>query len=245
MSLFLSNPPIPPLEKGGKGGFDKGVLRGIISKGRQGGFTLIEILIAVAILSIVLAAIYSTFFLSHRAIEGMDESLLKLQEYRKAIDILRRELDSASFYKDDSNTFLKIEDRDIYGKQATKLTFTTFSTLRPGLSMISYYIEEKDGKLNLFKKVESPYANKDNPPSPPFSKGGLGGLSDETEGVDIIEDIEEFTIEAKYNDRWVKTWDTDITKGMPGEIRICLSMIIKGRKVDLFDVSRPRVGKMI
>ena len=60
-------------------------------------FTLIEILVAVAILSVVLAAIYSTFFLSHKAIEGMDESMVKFQEARRALDILRRELDSA-FY---------------------------------------------------------------------------------------------------------------------------------------------------
>jgi general secretion pathway protein J len=194
---------------------------------RKGGFTLLEVLVAVAILSIVLTAIYSTFFLSYRAIEGMDESLLKLQESRKAIDILRRELDSAFYGQDEGNTFLKILDRDIYGKQAAKLTFTTFSTLRPGLSRISYYIEEKDGKLNLFKKIESPDS------------------TEEIEGVDIIEDLEAFTVEAMYNGKWVKTWDTDITKNVPGEIRICLSMMIKGRKIDLFDVSRPMVGRSV
>jgi hypothetical protein len=178
-------------------------------------------------LSIILTAVYSTFFLSYRAIEGMDESLLKLQESRKAIDILRRELDSTFYSKEDSNTFLKIEDRDIYGKQAAKLTFTTFSTLRPGLSMISYYIEDKDGKLNLFKKVESPYSK------------------EETEGVDIIEDMEAFIIEAKCNDRWVKTWDTGITKSKPDEIRISLSIMIKGNKMTLFDVSQPKVDRSI
>jgi general secretion pathway protein J len=194
---------------------------------RKSGFTLLEVLVAVAILSIVLTAIYSTFFLSYRAIEGMDESLLKLQESRKAIDILRRELDSAFYGQDEGDTFLKILDRDIYGKQAANLTFTTFSTLRPGLSRISYYIEEKDGKLNLFKKIESPYS------------------MEEIEGVDIIEDLEAFTVEAMYNGKWVKTWDTDITKNVPGEIRICLSMMIKGRKIDLFDVSRPMVGRSV
>jgi len=216
MSLFLSNPflpPYPPLAKGGRKG--------------GSGFTLIEVLIAVAILSIILTAVYSTFFLSYKAIDGMDESLLKLQESRKAIDILRRELDSAFYSKEDSNTFLKIEDRDVYGKQATQLTFMSFSPLRSGLSRISYYIEDKAGKLNLFKKVESPYSK------------------EETEGVDIIEDLEAFTVEARYNDRWVKTWDTDITKGMPDEIRVSLSIKIKGNMMTLFDISRPMVERSI
>ena len=191
------------------------------------GFTLIEVLIAVTILSIVLAAIYSTFFLSHRAIEGMDESMLKLQESRKAIDILRCELDSSYYDGKDVNTFLKIRDRDFYGKQATQISFTAFSTLRPGLSRISYYIEDKDGILNLLKKVESPYGK------------------EETEGVDIIEELEAFSVEAKYNDKWVKTWDTDINKDKPEEIRIVLTIKIKGKKVTLSDVSKPRIGRSI
>ncbi len=195
------------------------------------GFTLIEVLIATTILSVVLAAIYSTFFLSHRAMEGMDEHMLKIQESRKALDILRRELDSVYFDSGDKYTSFKIEDRDIYGKQATQLTFTTFSTLRPGLSRISYYIEEKDGKLNLFKKIESPYFNENN--------------REETQGVDIIENIEAFAIEAIYNDNWVKTWDTEIIQGLPEKLRISLTIKIKGRDVILSDMSRPRIGRRV
>jgi prepilin-type N-terminal cleavage/methylation domain-containing protein len=190
---------------------------------RECGFTLIEVLVALAILAIVLAAIYSTFFLSHRAIEGMDESMLRLQEARKAIDILRCELDSSYYEEEDTNTFLRIHDRDIYGKQSSQLFFTAFSMLRPGLSSISYYIEDKDGKLNLLKKIESHYSK------------------EEAEGVDLIEDLDSFIIEAKYNDKWTRTWDTDVNKERPQEIRICLNIMIKGEKVSLSDVSKPRI----
>jgi type II secretion system protein J len=199
------------------------------------GFTLIEVLVSVALLSVVLAAIYGTFFLSHRAIEGMDESMTKLQESRRALDILKRELDSAVFIpdneknneKNNEKTFFRMQDRDVYGKQASQLTFTAFSVLRPGLSKLSYYIEDKERKLYLYKKVESPFGKH------------------ETEGVEIIEDLEDFAIEAKYNDKWVKIWDTDINKGMPEELRISLSMMIKGRKVTLSDVSKPMFGKHV
>jgi len=215
MNLFLNRGyPDPPLGKGGAEG---------------GGFTLIEVLVSVAILSVVLAAIYGTFFLSHRAIEGMDESMTKLQESRRALDILKRELDSAVFIPESKNgeTFFRMQDRDIYGKQASQLTFTAFSVLRPGLSRIAYYIEEKDKKLYLYKKVESSFGKQ------------------ETEGVEIIEDLDSFAVEVRYNDKWIKIWDTDINKNMPDEVRISLSMVIKGRKVDLFDMSRPMVDKTI
>jgi prepilin-type N-terminal cleavage/methylation domain-containing protein len=218
MSLFLNKsnltaPPRFPLTKVGQ---------------REGaGFTLIEVLISVAILSVILAAIYSTFFLSQKAVDGMDESMLKLQEARKAIDILRRELDSAVYYDVDKYTLFKIMDRDIYGKQAAQLTFTTFSPLRPGLSRISYYMEEKEGKINLLKKMESSY------------------IDEETEGIDIIEGLEAFTVEAMYNDIWVRTWDTDINKSMPYEIKISLTIAIKGEKVTLFDISRPKAERPV
>lgn len=194
----------------------------------QKGFTLLEVLIAVAILSIVLTALYGTFFLSSRAMEDMDESMTKLQESRKAIDILRRELESAYYKKDnDEKTFVKILDKDLYGKQATQLEFTAFTTVRPGLSKISYYMEEKDKKRALFKKIGSSFGK------------------EESEGAEIIEDLEEFTIEAKYQDKWVKTWDTGITKKMPDEIKISLSVMIKGRKVTLSDMARPMYDKSV
>ncbi len=191
------------------------------------GFTLLEVLIAVAILSIVLTALYGTFFLSSRAMEDMDESMTKLQESRKAIDILRRELEAAYYKGDDEKTFVKILDKDLYGKQATQLEFTAFTTVRPGLSKISYYMEEKDKKRTLFKKIGSSFGK------------------EESEGTDIIEDLEEFTIEAKYQDKWVKTWDYGITKQMPDEIKISLSVMIKGRKVTLSDIARPMYNKSV
>jgi len=193
-----------------------------------GGFTLLEVLVSVAILSIILTAIYSTFFLAQRAVDGMDESLVKLQESRRALDILRCELDSSFFQASDANTFLQIKDRDFYGKSASELTFTSFSVLQPGLSKISYYIEEGEGILHLFKKLELPLQTQE-----------------ATEGVEIIENIDAFSIEAKYNDQWVKTWDTDINKGTPEEIRINLVFRIKDRTVALSDIAKPRINKPI
>ncbi len=194
---------------------------------QKAGFTLLEVLIAVAILSIVLTALYGTFFLSSRAMEDMDESMTKLQESRKAVDILRRELESAYYEEADEKTFVKILDKDLYGKQATQLEFTAFTTIRPGLSKISYYMEEKDKKRILFKKIGSSFGK------------------EESEGTDIIEDLDEFTIEAKYQDKWVKTWDTGITTKMPDEIKISLSVMIKGRKVTLSDMARPMYNKSV
>jgi len=189
------------------------------------GFTLIEVLVSVAILAVVLAAIYSTFFLAQRAVEGMDESVVKLQESRRALDILRCELESSFFKEADANTLLQIKDRDSYGKSSSELTFTTFSILRPGLSKVSYYIEEHDGRLNLLKKIEDPRKQ------------------EKAEGTEIIEILDAFSIEAKYHDQWVKTWDTAVNKNTPEEIRISLAFRLKDRTVTLSDIAIPRIDK--
>jgi general secretion pathway protein J len=215
----------PSFVRRGKGGLRKIF---IADHYRSAGFTLLEILVSVAILSIILTAVYSTFFLAQRAVDGIDESLVKLQEARRALDILRCELDASFFKAADADTFLVIKDRDFYGKSASQLTFTTFSAVRPGLSKVSYYIEEHDGRLDLFKKIE--------PPQRPQG---------EAEGVEMIENMDGFSIEAKYQDQWVKTWDTDVNKGVPEEIRINLGVRLKDRTVALSDIAKPRINRPI
>lgn len=245
MSWFLNrhNPLIPPYRKANSVktvSLQEDLTSSLITRGKRGfrklfppahscavGFTLIEVLVSVTILSVVLAAIYSTFFLAHRAVEGMDESLVKLQEARRMLDILRCELDSTFYHKADLHTLLQIKDRDSYGKSASELTFTTFSNLQPGLVRISYYIEECGGSLTLLKKMESPW------------------MEEKTEGFGLIEELEGFSIEAKYQDQWVKTWDAGLNEGTPEEIRINLVFRLKDRTVTLSDISRPRIYKPI
>lgn len=198
-----------------------------LNKKSINGFTLIEILVAVAILSVVLTAIYSTFFLLHRAVENSDESITKLQEARKALEIIRCELESAVFNENLKDTQIKIKDKDYYSNPASQIIFTTFTSLKPGLSRLSYYIEEKDRRLTLYKKIES-------------------GVSDKTENTaELIEGIEGFLIEAKFEDKWVKTWDTEINNKIPEQIRISLIFKIKDREIILADIAKPMYGRSI
>lgn len=195
---------------------------------KAGGFTLLEVLLAFTILSIILVALYTTFSLSQRAMSGIDESLLKLQESRMTIDVMRREIDSLLFNNDNTTSVFKIEDKDIYGKQASRLFFTAFSPLMPGLSLISYYVEEKDGKLILFKKLSSAFT-----------------LTAEAKGVEVVEDAEAFMVEVLDGNKWVKTWDASETKKIPEEIKITITVLLKGRKVSISETVKPQIGRTL
>ncbi len=47
-------------------------------KKKNGGFTLLEVLLATALTAVVLAAVYGTFFLVERAREGANGSLVRM-----------------------------------------------------------------------------------------------------------------------------------------------------------------------
>ncbi|MEK6672413.1 MAG: type II secretion system protein GspJ [Nitrospirota bacterium] len=207
---------------------------------RSGGFTLIEVLTALAIISIVLTALYTTFLLSHKAVDAMEDSVLRLQEMRNVMDIIRKELESSYYSEESSYTIFRTEDRDSYGRQASRLTFTSYSPLRPAISRITYMVEDEKGRLVLKKVMGSP----------------LNKNPEET-ALDLIEGIGSFSIEVRQDNKWLKTWDTGLTKKMPDEIRVSLRISMKGLEtgkgkaglstdsVVISEIIRPMIGKAL
>ncbi|MBU4100779.1 MAG: prepilin-type N-terminal cleavage/methylation domain-containing protein [Proteobacteria bacterium] len=200
------------------------------------GFTLLEVLIAVAIFSLVLVALYSTFFLSYRALNVVDESLLKLQEARFFMDTLKREIESAVYSEDKPYTVFKIDDRDYYGRQASQIMVTSLSPLIKGLSKITYTVEERDGRLIIRKSMITAVTR-----------------ASEDKGMDLLEDIASFTLEVKLNDRWVKTWDSRLAKSIPEEVKITLAVFIRNKEKEgdsgmpfsVSEIARPRIGRTL
>jgi len=190
-------------------------------KTQNSGFTLIEVLISLTLLTIVLGAVYSSFFSVHSVLERFDNVSLKYHETRTALDIMRREIESSlpnNSSKD--GTAFTIKDRDVLGKNTSSLELTAFSFKGSGLNAVSYYVEEKDGKLNLLRK-ESP-----------------AGIKSREYTMETVEAIEGFTVETLFNNQWVKTW----TGKLPDIVRVSIEFDDNGNKVKLIEYARPRVG---
>ena len=217
------------------------------------GFTLIEVLLSLVLLTIILGAVYSSFFTVQRAIERFDGVSLKYHEARTALDIIRREIESAFLSElrtqnSELRTYFLIEDRDIFGKTASRLRLTAFTSTGSGLSDISYFVEEKNGMLKLAKTAAPAAVNGNNPPSPPFDKGGTGGFSAvpvKGHPIEIIDGIEGFTVETFFNNKWVRTWNTAQTAKMPDTVRISIAFDDRGKKVTLTEYARPKIGKQL
>ena len=202
------------------------------------GFTLIEVLISISLLAIILGVVYSSFFTVNRAIERFDGVSLKYHEVRTALDIMRREIEGSFLETSDSGigqTGLVIEDRDIYGKTASRLYLTAFSFKSSGLTAVSYYVDEKDGKLILIR---------DEKPTLLLATGATG-LSSGGYTLEMIEGIESFTVETLFNNKWVRTWDTKQTESLPEVVRLSIEFDDKGKKVILREYARPKVGDQL
>jgi prepilin-type N-terminal cleavage/methylation domain-containing protein len=202
-----------------------------ISNFKSKGFTLIEILISLTLLTIVLGAVYSSFFSVHSVLERFENVSLKYHEARTALDIIRREIESAlpkspgAIKKTEDKTAFVIKDRDIMGKSTSELNLTAFTFKGSGLNTISYYVEEKDGKLNLLKK-ESP-----------------AGIQSKEYPMETIEAIDGFSVETFSNNQWVKTWNSANTGRLPDIVRVSIEFDDNGKKVKLTEYARPQLRK--
>lgn len=199
---------------------------------RREGFTLIEVLISLTLLTVVLGAVYSSFFSVHRALDRFDTVSLKYHEARTALDMLRREIESALLKNPKvvdakPSTRFEIKDRDIFGKSASSLNLTSFSYKGSNLYTISYFVKEKDGRLDLLKSV--------NPPA----------LQSKEYTLEIIEKIESFTVETLFNNKWVKTWNTANTGALPEVVRVSIEFDDNGKIVKLMEYARPRIGMQL
>lgn len=116
--------------------------------------TLIEVLIAVTISLVVIASAYTVFFIVKKGALNVYESMKNKERVYNLFSIIRKEIESVYYEKKLNYSGIKIEENDYYGNPASKITFTSF--FKDGVKVISYFVEEKDGKLDLYKRIYDP-----------------------------------------------------------------------------------------
>ncbi len=180
--------------------------------GNSKGFTLLELLVALAVASIVLLATTTSLFNLSNARERADQLMEQQRALRNSLDLVRRELNSALFGTGNEKFRFQILDRDFYGKPASVLSFTTLAPpLEAAVSdqiQVIWQVEELGEKLRLVRSSREFFRN------------------DDLESVDypLIEQVEGFLVECYDGSKWIRTWDTELTKGLPRLIRVTISV---------------------
>lgn len=193
------------------------------------GFTLIETLVALLLLVIVSAALYTSYFTVMRARDAALAGTEERRELRGTIDLLRREITATIFKRGNKQLQFVVEDRDIFGKPASTLTLTTVTPprldSRPASDLIEvrYKVTEKDGALRLSREARDPF------------------LSTKAVPYAQIEELEGFLVECHDGGKWVKSWDTALNPTLPGNVRVTLRVRDRGTPVEFTLYAAPRV----
>ena len=190
------------------------------------GFTLIEMLVALALLVILTGAIYGTYFSVAAAREKGGARIEERRELSTTLGKLHSELTSAFFNSDNKRLHFVVEDRDSFGKPTSILQFTAVAPPRvdpapaSDLVLVRYSVQEKEGVLTLVRESRDPYLDQ-SVKSVPYP---------------VMEVIEGFLVECYNGGKWVRIWDTrksDTAPGLydslPKHVRVTLTM--KGGEV--------------
>ncbi len=143
---------------------------------REAGFTLLEIVIAVAIFAVLAVILYSSFTGTFRVIEATEGQVALSQRARVALERLGEDLESAYGIPlpavdgpgERQADFLG-EDETIDGRDADRLRFLTRSHLDlggmhddVGLSTIGYRLQAaEEGRFVLLRSQSSPFFEED------------------------------------------------------------------------------------
>jgi general secretion pathway protein J len=179
-----------------------------ISNSRRDGFTLIEVIISITILSLITVIIGSAFRLGIQAWERGEKETGEAQRLRVLSSLLSQQLKSLYPYK------IKIKDKDeevvAFKGEPDSITFVTTLTDQSygGLKWVQYIFREgvllyKEGLLPD-KKFEEHIKDKNR-----------------EEIVDNNLDNFQFSYLAPDDDEWAESWDD--AEDVPGSVRINLS----------------------
>ncbi len=195
------------------------------------GFTLLEVLIAIALLALISGALYGTYFSLVRGRETALSGMEARRELRTTLDMLRRELTAAFYRKDNKKLHFVVEDRDFFGKPASTLDFTTIAPPRSSDVPLSdqvavrYRSRDRDGKILLSREARDVYQTGEPLPYPQ------------------MEELEGFLVECYDGGKWVRTWDTELNPSLPKSVRVTIRVKEGDKTVEFAAIASPRIAE--
>jgi general secretion pathway protein J len=197
------------------------------------GFTLIEVLLAMAILAVIMSVVYGSFSTAGRNVEqaeaARDETDLARTLLSKLTDDLANAYFNPGMSQVDPNTKANVNLTILYGKKTEagvgddkvrrdSLSLTTLTNWRkPGsqeteLLEVGYFFKEKpDGGYSLYRR-EKRELSADVPPL----EGGVE--------YEITDRVEGLQFRYYSGTTWVDEWDTRTLGRLPQRVELALTL---------------------
>ena len=220
--------------------------------GRRDGFTLIEIIIVVAILAIFVGVIYSSFFGTIRAIRATEDLTDSFQPARVMMQRIQRDLKGA--LHEQGNQRHIFNGIDAYGGDTNydRIDFITCSRVivdndapQSDLCEVSYYIDKTYPGKGYLVRREDIYLDEE-----PDKGGELRIIGENVTGLNFKyflieqEDEEVLSVEEKKKrdwwemvadpDNWHDEWDWEEHPYMPIMVKVELTVPEKGGEETTF-----------
>ena len=114
---------------------------------KKRGFTLLEVLTAVAVSSLVLSLCYTTFFVVEKAVRESGSYSRRTLEARRFLDGLKREMRSGATDQ------ITVVTKNIYGQDFSDVHLRSFLAGFPARADIKYFVKESSNGFQVYKTV--------------------------------------------------------------------------------------------
>jgi type II secretion system protein J len=189
----------------------------------QRGFTLLELVVAMAVFGLVGLGIFGVLVLGARSAGSGERVTEQARRYRIANDVISRQIAAVEPIQLPQPDEEGLDDEDegegarpfFYGDAET-LEFVTTAPQRPdasGMAIVRYWVE--DGTLKMSER----------PVLDAYAAEGLDRRRDEDDAVatTLLYDVESVTFSYQResdSDEWVKVWDAREEEQLPACVRI-------------------------
>ncbi|MBN2324735.1 MAG: prepilin-type N-terminal cleavage/methylation domain-containing protein [Spirochaetes bacterium] len=203
------------------------------------GFTIIELLIALSILSVIAAAAVASFSSVNRIVDLQKKNDETVRDMRGFVERLDTEIGGAVYIERDKSTLFFSQRKDTATGSTNGLFFTTIVPqeylelgTRGEIVAIQYIVEQNEsasGLLLLKKRTlynpigrdfrGSTAGERALPEPASFSYSG-GGVSEYI----VREDFSVFQLRFYGGGKWHESWDSEKMNGLPDSVELIFSL---------------------
>jgi len=191
--------------------------------GAEGGFTLLELVVAMAVFGLIGLGIFGVLVLGARSAGSGERITEQARRYRVANDVITRQIGAAEPIQLPRQQEGELGGEDdesssepFFFGDVEAVEFVTTAPQRPdasGMSIVNYWVE--DGTLKMSER-------------PVFTAYGSGKTADRQTAEDTIEtillyDVESVTFSYQRDtetDEWLEIWDARDEEKLPACVRI-------------------------
>jgi type II secretion system protein J len=172
---------------------------------REYGFTLVEVILSVALSALLLAAVYWTYFNINRSIDAAEENQEALETGRLLTEMIRKDIRGII-----SDRFsLKATNLSVDGRSLGRMEFVTTAGFYADplkLRRVGYELFVNDKGDKIFVRKESMDLDND--------------LDSDAKVFEVSRIVRGFKLEFYNGTDWTEAWDSAAAGALPKQIRV-------------------------